>query len=344
MTVEYRFMGNSGLRVSALSFGAATFGGDHGYSVLGSTQEEEAAAQVRMCLDAGVNLFDTADAYSLGRSEEILGAALGKHRDEVLISTKVNGRMSDDPNDVGQSRHHIIRAVEASLRRLGTDWIDIYHVHGYDGRTPLEESLRALDDLVTAGKVRYLGCSNFSGWHLMKALATADAHGWSRFVSQQMHYSLLARDLEHELVPLALDQGVGVLVWSPLSNGWLSGKFRRGAPRPAGARVSEIGGPNTIDEDRAFRIVEVLAEVAAAHPGASVAQVALGWLLNRRAVTSVIVGARTRDQLADNLAAADLVLSADEVRRLDEVSAQPLPYPYWHQAEYDAERIAIDYS
>jgi aryl-alcohol dehydrogenase-like predicted oxidoreductase len=337
--MEMRFLGSSGLRVSALAFGTMTFGGTNEFfRKVGSTQIDEARQLVDLCLEAGVNLFDTADVYSQGASEEILGQALSKRRDDVILATKVHGRMGDGPNDVGQSRHHIIRACEDSLRRLGTDYIDLYQVHGFDALTPLEETLGALDDLVRSGKVRYIGCSNYSAWHLMKALCVSERKGLERFVSQQVYYSLVARELEYELVPLSLDQGLGILVWSPLAGGFLSGKFRRGQPGPEGTRRSQRGDPGTIDEEKGYDIVDVLEEIAREHD-ATIAQAALNWVLHKPGVTSVIVGARTEEQLRDNLAAASWEMTEEEVQRLDEVSATPLIYPYWHQRRHNSERI-----
>lgn len=305
---------------------------------MGTTELDGARRQVDVCLDAGVNLFDTADVYSDGRSEEILGAALGDRRPDVLVATKLHGLMGG-PNDRGQSRHHIVRAVHASLRRLGTDWIDILQVHGVDGRTDPQETLRALDDLVRAGTVRYTGCSNFSAWHLMKALAISEREHLERFSVLQAHYSLVARELEHELVPACLDQGVGILVWSPLSGGFLTGKVRRGQAGPEGSRTALMGPPGGLaDEEAAFDVVEALVGIGEEH-GVGVAQVALNWLLARPGVSSLIVGARTEEQLVDNLAASGWELTADEVARLDAASAGRLPYPYWHQLRYNAERL-----
>jgi len=336
--MQMRPLGATGLRVSALSFGTMTFGGEGRFAEMGDASLDEARRMVDRCLEAGVNLFDTADIYSAGASEELLGRALGTRRDQVLVATKLNGRMSEDPNDVGQSRHHVIRACEASLRRLGTDWIDLYQIHGVDELTPWEESLRALDDLVRAGKVRYVGCSNLSGWHLMKALATADRRGYARFASLQAYYNLVARELEHELVPACLDQGVGVLVWSPLAAGFLAGRQRRGDQVPEGSRRAALGDPGTIDYEHGFDIVDKLDELAKRHD-ASIAQVALNWLLAKPVVSSVVLGARTEEQLADNLAAATWSLGAEEVAELDEVSERPAPYPYWHQRRHNAERL-----
>jgi len=338
--MQMRFLGRTGLQVSAISFGAMTFGGAGSpfFSPVGTTEVDGARRQVDLCLDAGVNLFDTADVYSDGRSEEILGAALGDRRGDVLVATKLHGQMGG-PNDRGQSRHHIVRAVHASLRRLGTDWIDVLQVHGVDGRTDPQETLRALDDLVRAGTVRYTGCSNFSAWHLMKSLATSEREHLERFSVLQAHYSLVSRDLEHELVPLCLDQGVGILVWSPLSGGFLTGKVRRDDRGPEGSRTSVMGPPGGLaDEDGAFAVVDALVEIAAAR-SVGAAQVALNWLLAKPGVSSLIVGARTEEQLTDNLAATSWELSPDEVDRLDALSAARLPYPYWHQLRYNAERI-----
>jgi aryl-alcohol dehydrogenase-like predicted oxidoreductase len=338
--MRMRFLGRTGLQVSAISFGAMTFGGASSdfFRPVGTTELDEARRQVGLCLDAGVNLFDTADVYSDGRSEEILGAALGARRPDVLVATKLHGLMGG-PNDRGQSRHHIARAVHASLRRLGTDWIDVLQVHGVDGRTDPQETLRALDDLVRAGTVRYIGCSNFSAWHLMRALAVSERERLERFSVLQAHYSLVARELEHELVPLCLDQGVGILVWSPLSGGFLTGKVRRGRPRPEGSRSSAMGPPGGLaDEQSALDVVEALVEIAEAR-GASPAQVALNWLSGRPGISSLIVGARTEEQLADNLAATGWDLTADEAARLEALSALRLPYPQWHQLRYNAERL-----
>jgi len=329
--MEYRQLGRSGLRVSTITLGTMGFGGTGWASSVGQIGVDGARRQIELARDAGVNLFDTADIYSSGLSEEILGKALGADRDEVLVATKVRLPMGDGPNDAGLSRHHIMRSVEASLRRLGTDYIDLYQVHEWDGQTPLEETLRALDDLVRSGKVRYIGCSNYAAWHLVKALWTADRHDLTPFFSNQIHYSPLTRDIEHEIVPVAVDQGVGILVWSPIAGGLLSGKYRRGSDAPAGTRgrVSEWGEPPIHDEERVYDIIEELVAVAEGH-GVSAAQVALAYTMAKPAVTSLIVGARTEEQLADNLAAAELTLSAADIDRLDAVSAQPLPYPFWH--------------
>jgi aryl-alcohol dehydrogenase-like predicted oxidoreductase len=338
--MEYRQLGRCGLRVSTITLGTMGFGGTGWASPVGHIDVEGARKQIGLARDAGVNLFDTADAYSNGLSEEILGEALGSDRDEVLIATKVRNKMGDGPNDAGLSRHHIIRGAEASLRRLGTDYIDLYQVHEWDGQTPLEETLHALDHLVQSGKVRYIGCSNYAAWQLMKALWIADREGVTPFVSMQHYYSLQARDIENELVPLAVDQGLGILVWSPIAGGLLSGKYRRSVEAPPGSRhLTEWSEPPVYDEDKLYDTIEELVAIGADH-GVSAAQVALAYTMGKPAVTSVIVGARTEEQLADNLASADLTLSADEVDRLDKVSAQPLPYPYWHQANTSSDRLS----
>jgi aryl-alcohol dehydrogenase-like predicted oxidoreductase len=337
--METRFLGKSGLKVSVLSFGTMTFGGSDFFQEIGTTQVDEARHLIDICLDAGVNIFDTADVYSNGLSEEILGKALGKRRSDVIIATKAYGRMGKGANDTGLSRYHLIRACEDSLRRLGTDYIDLYQVHGFDALTPLEETLRALDDLVRSGKVRYIGCSNYSAWHLMKALSVSERLNLERYVSQQVYYSLVARELEFELIPLSLDQGVGILVWSPLAFGFLSGKYRRGQSEPEGTRRAKIGDIGTVsDLEKGYDIVEVLHEVAN-NRGVSVAQVALNWLLRQSGITSVIVGARNEQQLRDNLGAAQWELTPEEVNRLNEVSAIAPIYPYWHQRKFGAERI-----
>ena len=337
--MEYRQLGASGLRVSALTLGTMTFGGKGWAEVVGTTGVEGAKRQIGMALDAGINLIDTADAYSEGRSEEILGEALAGRRDDVLVATKVRMPTGGGPNEAGLSRHHIIRSVEASLRRLRTDWIDLYQAHEWDGQTPLDETLAAFDALVDSGKVRYVGCSNYTGWQLMKALAVAEKHDYCRYVSQQVYYSLQARDAEAELVPVSVDQGLGILVWSPLAGGLLSGKYRRDQPNPEGTRrFAGWDEPPVHDEDRLYDTIDALVEIGAAHRVSS-AQVALAWLLGRPAVTSVIVGARTDEQLADNLAATDLVLTDAERSRLDEVSQQPLRYPHWHQRNTSADRL-----
>ncbi|HWM09100.1 MAG TPA: aldo/keto reductase [Solirubrobacteraceae bacterium] len=337
--MEYRQLGNSGLRVSALTLGTMTFGGRDRFGMVGSTDVAGATRQVDLCLDRGVNFFDTANGYSGGASEEILGEAIKGRRDQLLLATKARMPVGDGPNDAGLSRHHLITECEASLRRLGTDHIDLYQVHEWDGQTPLEETLDALDTLVKSGKVRYVGASNYAGWQLMKALGIAERQGGPRLVTQQIYYSLEARDAEYELVPLAVDQGVGILVWSPLAGGLLSGKFRRDRESPAGTRaLSDWGEPPVRDQERLYDTVEVLVEIGEGH-GVSAAQVALAWLLGRPGVVSLIVGARTDEQLADNLAAADLKLSDEERARIEEVSRLPLIYPHWHQARTARDRL-----
>ncbi len=337
--MDYRPLGTSGLKISALTLGTMTFGGEGNFAKVGKTDVAGARRQVDICLDAGINLIDTADVYSTGRSEEIVGEVLKDRRDDVLISTKVRMEMGPGPNDEGLSRHHVISGCEASLRRLGTDHIDIYHVHEWDGLTPLEETLGALQYLVDTGKVRYVAVSNFTGWQLMKALGIAERNHLPRFIGQQIYYSLQERSAEYELIPLAVDQGLGTLVWSPLAGGLLSGKYRRDEDMPAGARhLTDWNEPPVYDEDRLYDTVDVLVQIAEAR-GVSAAQVALAWLLTRPTVSSVIIGARTDEQLADNLAAAELTLSAQEAGRLEEVSRPPLIYPYWHQHKTAAERL-----
>ena len=323
-----------------LTMGTMTFGGRGNFAKVGSTEVTEARRQVDMCLDAGVNLIDTADVYSGGLSEEIVGEILQGRRDDVLLATKVRMAMGSGPNDAGLSRQHVITGCEASLRRLGTDHIDLYQVHEWDGQTPLEETLSALDLLVQQGKVRYVGASNYAAWQLMKALGTAERLGLPRFVSQQVYYSLQARDVEYELIPLTIDQGLGVLVWSPLAGGLLSGKYRRDHEAPAGARqLTDWNEPPVYDQDKLYDTVEVLVRIAADH-GVSAAQVALAWALGRPGITSLVIGARTSEQLADNLAAAELTLNDSERAELDKASAMPLLYPYWHQIRTSTDRLS----
>ena len=339
--MEYRQLGNSGLRVSALTLGTMTFGGRGGFSAVGATDVTGARRQLDLCLDAGVNLIDTADVYSGGLSEEIVGEVITGRRDSLLLSTKVRMAMGPGANDAGLSRQHIIAGCEASLRRLGTDHIDIYHVHEWDGQTRLEETMSALNSLVQAGKVRYLAASNYAGWQLMKALSVADARGYERFAAQQVYYALEARDAEYELIPLSLDQGLGVLVWSPLAGGLLSGKYRRNASPAEGTR--QVSGtwhePPVRNQEKLYDTIEVLVDIAGAHE-ASPAQVALAWLLGKPAVTSVIIGARTYEQLRDNLGGADLTLTADDRAALDKVSAPELIYPHWHQLATANDRLS----
>jgi aryl-alcohol dehydrogenase-like predicted oxidoreductase len=339
--MEYRYLGRTGLLVSAVGFGTMTFGGARSdfFRPVGTTELDDARRQVAMCLDAGLNLFDTADAYSNGASEEMLGAALGARRLEAVLATKLHARTGPGPNDVGQSRAHILAAVDASLRRLGTDWIDLLQVHGFDGRTDLEESLRALDDVVRAGKVRYIGCSNHAAWHLMKALAVSERLSLERYCCLQAHYSLVARELEWELMPLCLDQRVGILVWSPLAGGLLTGKFRRGRPAPEGARAARNGPPGGLpDEEQALDVIEELVAIAEAR-GVGPAQVALNWVVARPGVSAAIVGARDATQLADTLSAAGWRLEPEEIARLDRASAVRIPYPQWHQQRFNRHRL-----
>jgi len=342
--METRPLGQSGLHVSVLTFGTLTFGGEGDRADrVGSVGVTEARTMIDLCLEAGVNLFDTADGYSDGRSEEILGAALAGRRHDVLVATKVFFRNGALTNDIGLSRHHIIRSCEASLRRLNTDYIDLYQAHNFDAITPLEETLSAFDALIQSGKVRYIGCSNYGGWQLMKALAISDRDRYARYVSQQVYYSLIGRELEFELVPLGVDQGVGILVWGPLAQGFLTGKYRRETGISGQGRYAFRGEPPIhIPEAQAYDIVDAL-DAIAQERGVSISQVALNWLLNKRGVTSLVFGARTLDQLRDNLNAAAWRLSADELTRLDAVSAPPIPYPYWHQRKYASERNPFSY-
>jgi len=328
-------LGGSGLKVSVLSFGAATFGGGNEFfKAWGETDVAEATRLIDACLDAGVNLFDTADGYSNGRSEEILGKALGTRRDDVLISTKAYFAMGEGPNDRGTSRYHLRKAIEASLRRLGTDYIDIYHMHAFDALTPIEEVQDTLNKFVREGKVRYIAASNFSGWHLMKSLAIADRYGWTRYVAHQVYYSLIGRDYEWELMPLGLDQKVGALVWSPLGWGRLTGKIRRGYPLPEVSRLHKTveAGPQMADE-YVYKVVDALDEVAK-ETGKTVPQIALNWLLQRPTISSVILGARNEEQLQQNLAAAGWNLTVEQVAKLDKASAVQPAYPYWHQRNF----------
>jgi aryl-alcohol dehydrogenase-like predicted oxidoreductase len=342
--VEYRLLGRSGLKVPVLSFGTATFGGEGKFfSAWGSTDVAEATRLIDICLEAGVNLFDTADGYSKGLSEEILGAAIGAKRDQVLIATKATFRTEPGPNGVGTSRFHLIRACEASLKRLKTDYIDLYQMHGFDAQTPVEETLRALDDLVTAGKVRYIGCSNYSGWHLMKSLSVSERYGWSRFVAHQAYYSLTGREYEWELMPLALDQGVGTLVWSPLAGGRLTGKFRRNQPMPENTRIAKIGTEAPpVPDDLFYGIIDVLDELAQ-ETGKTVTQVALNWLLQRPTVVSLVIGARNEEQLRQNLDAVGWNLTPEQVIRLDTASQTDRIYPYWHQFGFERNPLATPY-
>ncbi len=334
--MEYRILGGSGLKVPVLSFGAGTFGGGNEFfDAWGATSDvAEARRIVDICLEAGVTLFDTADVYSNGRSEEVLGKALEGRRDKALISTKATFRLGDGPNDVGSSRYHLHRSIEDSLRRLGTDYVDIYHLHGFDALTPIEEVQDTLNTFVREGKVRYIACSNFSGWHLMKSLAVADRYGWTRYIAHQVYYSLVGRDYEWELMPLALDQKVGALVWSPLGWGRLTGKLRRGKPVPEVSRLHKTAemGPKMPDE-YLYKVVDAL-DAVAAETGKTVPQIALNWLLQRPTVSSLIIGARNEEQLRQNLGAVGWNLTPVQVAALDKASEVPAAYPYWHQKQF----------
>ena len=334
--MEYRLLGGSGLKVSALSFGAGTFGGGHEFfDAWGATADMgEAKKIVDICLEAGVTLFDTADVYSNGRSEEVLGRALGNKRDHALISTKATFRLGDGPNDVGSSRYHLRRSLEASLKRLGTDHVDIYHLHGFDALTPVDEVEDTLNTFVREGKVRYVAASNFSGWHLMKSLDVADRYGWTRYIAHQVYYSLVGREYEWELMPLGLDQKVGALVWSPLGWGRLTGRIRRGQPLPETSRLHKTAemGPR-VDDEHLYNVVDALDGVAQ-ETGKTVPQIALNWLLQRPTVSSVIVGARNEEQLRQNLGAVGWNLTPEQVSRLDKASEVTPIYPYWHQRQF----------
>ena len=326
--MRYRLFGRTGLFVSELCFGSMTFGGKSGiWEKIGNTEQLEADRLVGIALDAGINFFDTADSYADGDSERILGHALGAARKDIVLASKVRSRVGPGPNAVGLSRAHIVASVEGSLRRLGTDWLDLYQVHGYDAQTPLDETLRALDDLVRSGKVRYVGCSNVAAWHIAKANGLAAAHDWSRFESLQAYYTLSARDIERELVPLLVDERMALMVWSPLAGGLLSGKYSREQDGPAGSRRTVFDFPLG-NRERAFDCIDAMRPIATAH-GVSVARVALAWLLAQRHVTTIVIGARTEAQLVDNLDACELTLTDDELAVLDRVSALPDEYPGW---------------
>ncbi|MBO9099578.1 MULTISPECIES: aldo/keto reductase [unclassified Rhizobium] len=339
--MEYRQLGRSGLKVSTITMGTMTFGGVGWAKTVGDLGVNEARRLVDICVDAGVNLIDTADAYSQGVCEEILGEIIGGPRkNDVLVATKVRFPMGEGPNSSGLSRQHLIAGCEASLKRMKTDVIDLYQVHEWDGTTPVEETMEALDTLVRQGKVRYIGCSNFSGWHIMKALGVAERDRYQRFVSQQIHYTLESRDAENELIPISIDQGLGILIWSPISGGLLSGKHRRNQAAPEGTR--QFAGwtePPIRDEDRLWNIVDALVEIGDSR-GVSAAQVALAWLIGRKGVTSVIIGGRTEAQFRDNLAAAELKLTDEERAGLDKVSQPWLQYPYWHQKNTATDRLS----
>ncbi len=335
--MQQRLLGNSGLHVSILGFGTMTVGGRDRFANMGSLGASETARMLDLCSDAGVTLIDTADLYSFGGAEEILGEVLKHRRHHFVLATKVFMRMGPGMHDVGLSRQHIVAACEASLRRLQTDFIDLYMAHDPDSLVPVDETLRAFDDLVAQGKVRYIGCSNHSGWQLMKALAASERRGYTRYISHEINYSLLARDAEHELIPLGLDQGVGVMAWSPLGYGLLTGKFRRDA-RPSETRLNSLEAPGTLDQERLYRIVDVLLEIAKER-GVTAAQIALNWVISKPCVSTVLVGARNEAQLRDNLATAQWSLTAEEVARLDAASATPEPYPNWHHRRFAA-RVA----
>ena len=330
--MEFRLLGGSGLKVPALSLGTGTFGGGNDFfRAWGDTDVKGATRLVDICLDAGLNMFDSADVYSDGLAEEVLGKAIAGRRDRVIISTKATFRAGKGPNDVGSSRHHLLKACEGSLRRLGTDYIDLFQLHGFDGQTPIEETLGALDDLVRAGKLRYIGCSNFSGWHLMKSLAISEKYGLARYVAHQAYYSLIGREYEWELMPLGVDQKVGAVIWSPLGWGRLTGKLRRGQPVPKVSRLhatADYGPP--VAEEYLYRVVDALDGIAK-ETGKSVPQIALNWLLQRPTVANVIVGARNEEQLRQNLGAIGWNLTPEQVAKLDAASATTLTYPYWHQ-------------
>jgi len=333
--MEYRNLGASGFKVPVLSFGTGTFGGKGElFQAWGSTDVAEARRLVDICLEAGLTMFDSADVYSGGVAEAVLGEAIKGRRDSVILSTKAAFRAGDAPNAVGSSRFHLLQACDAALKRLGTDYIDLFQLHGFDALTPVEEVVSTLDDLVRAGKIRYIGVSNFSGWHLMKSLAVADRYGYSRYVAHQAYYSLIGRDYEWELMPLGIDQGVGAVVWSPLGWGRLTGKLRRGAPLPAQSRLHKTAdmGPPVADE-LLYRVVDALDEIAL-ETGKTVPQIALNWLLQRPTVATVVIGARNEEQLRQNLGAIGWNLTAQQIAKLDAASAVTLPYPYWHQRTF----------
>jgi aryl-alcohol dehydrogenase-like predicted oxidoreductase len=332
--MDYRQLGGSGLRVPVLTYGTGTFGGSTDFfKPWGATGVQEATRLVDICLDAGLTMFDTADVYSDGESESILGKAIAGRRARVLLSTKGTFRTGDGPNDVGSSRLHLLETVHASLKRLGTDYIDLYQLHGFDALTPIDEVLHTLDDLVRAGKIRYLGVSNFSGWHLMKSLAIADRHGLTRYAAHQAYYSLVGRDFEWELMPLAIDQRIGTVVWSPLGWARLTGKFRRGQPVPEVSRLRDktnVDAGPPIDDEYLYKVVDAI-DAVARDTGKTVPQIALNWLLQRPTVSTLVIGARNEAQLRQNLGAIGWTLTADQIARLDAASETTLPYPYWHQ-------------
>jgi aryl-alcohol dehydrogenase-like predicted oxidoreductase len=336
--MEFRTLGRSGFKVPVLTFGTGTFGGKgEFFQAWGSSDVAQATRIVDVCLEAGLTMFDSADVYSAGAAEEILGQATKGRRDKILISTKATFRPGEGPNNVGSSRFHLINAIDGALKRLGTDYIDLFQLHGFDAITPIEEVLNTLTDMVRAGKIRYIGCSNFSGWHLMKSLAIAEKYNLERYVAHQAYYSLIGRDYEHELLPLGLDQGVGAVVWSPLGWGRLTGRIRRGQPIPKDSRlaskiVSDSGPP--ISDDYLYKVVDALDEVAR-ETGKSVPQIALNWLLQRPTVATLVIGARNEEQLQQNLGAIGWTLTPDQMKRLNDASKLPFPYPYWHQAGFE---------
>ncbi len=337
--MEYRQLGRSGLKISLHTLGTMNFSGEGFFGMAGSVSKKEATRLVDIAVDHGVNMFDTANAYTAGKSEMALGEVLKGRSDQLMVGTKVRFSMGTGPNEQGLSRFHIIHEAEASLKRLQRDHIDLYFLHEWDGLTPVEETMEALNTLVKQGKVRYIGCSNFSGWHIMKCLNVAERHNFQKFVCQQIHYTIEAREAEFELLPIALDQGVGIQVWSPIAGGLLSGKFRKGKPDPKLSRhVDGWGEPPIYNQDRLYAIIEALVKVGEAR-GVSAAQVALAWLSGRPGVASLIVGARTEEQLKDNLASVSLTLSDAERKSLDAVSLLPQPYPYWHQNNTAVERL-----
>lgn len=337
--MDYRNLGRSGLMVSTLSLGGMTWGGEGLFAAIGSAGVDDAMRQLDMAIDAGVNTIDTADVYSFGRSEEILGEVIKGRRNRLVIATKGFAPTGPEIHDRGSSRRHIVDACDASLRRLSTDYIDLYQMHGWDGLVPIEETLRALDDLTGAGKIRYVGISNFTGWQFTKTVYEAKLGGWIQPVSHQIHYSLVNRDAEHELLPAALDRGVGTMIWSPLASGLLSGKYRRDAPEPTGTRINNWAIPPRPETERLHAVVDVLLDIASMK-GATPAQIALAWLLTRPTVSTLIVGARTEEQLADNLAAADIALSVEDIDRLERASRTALPYPLWQQHAISSDRLS----
>ncbi|MDD3182293.1 MAG: aldo/keto reductase [Alphaproteobacteria bacterium] len=343
--MEYRFLGRTGLRVSVLGMGTMTFGGSGSpfFEGVGGTNLADAQRMFDMAVDIGINLFDSADVYSRGISEEMLGTISTSKRDSILLATKCHGRMNDEPNNLGLSRHHIMSGCEASLRRLKTDHIDLYQTHGFDAYTAWEETLRAFDDLIKQGKVRYIGCSNLSAWQLMKALGVSERNNMNRFVALQANYNLVAREAEHELLPLCLDQSLGFLVWSPLAGGYLTGKYNASSnDAQAQGRRNAIGDQGTIDETQGKRILDVMSEIASAH-NASLAQVALNYLVSKKQISSVLIGAKTINQFQDNISCINWSLSEEEFKCLNDVSERPLPYPYWHQKQHNARRYkAVD--